>query len=311
MSPGSDRQEHTPSPLSGRVVVVTGASDGVGKAAVRGFVQQGAQVVMVGRNEAKTAAAARAIMSDCGSRAVSWEIADLSDPDAVGELAERLLVSHPRVHLLVNNAGAMFLERELTRAGFERTFALNHLSYVQLGVRLLPALFAAAVPGDPSRLINVASRAHENAKPNLDDLQGARAYGGWRAYANSKLFNLWFTRALAARVDAARLSVQAVHPGVVSTRFATNNGRLGRVLRRVMDLNSVTPEQGADTVLWLATASEALANPGGYWVRRRLTTPSRLARDSAMSEQLWARTGKLLHLDLDAMVRAASAAVVP
>lgn len=311
MSPGSDRQEHTPSPLSGRVVVVTGASDGVGKAAVRGFVQQGAQVVMVGRNEAKTAAAARAIMSDCGSRAVSWEIADLSDPDAVGELAERLLVSHPRVHLLVNNAGAMFLERELTRAGFERTFALNHLSYVQLGVRLLPALFAAAVPGDPSRLINVASRAHENAKPNLDDLQGARAYGGWRAYANSKLFNLWFTRALAARVDAARLSVQAIHPGVVSTRFATNNGRLGRVLRRVMDLNSVTPEQGADTVLWLATASEALANPGGYWVRRRLTTPSRLARDSAMSEQLWARTGKLLHLDLDAMVRAASAAVVP
>ena len=311
MSPGSDRQEHTPSPLTGRVVVVTGASDGVGKAAVRGFVQQGAQVVMVGRNEAKTAAAARAIMSDCGSRAVSWEIADLSDPDAVGELAERLLVSHPRVHLLVNNAGAMFLERELTRAGFERTFALNHLSYVQLGVRLLPALFAAAVPGDPSRLINVASRAHENAKPDLDDLQGARAYGGWRAYANSKLFNLWFTRALAARVDAARLSVQAVHPGVVSTRFATNNGRLGRVLRRVMDLNSVTPEQGADTVLWLATAPEALANPGGYWVRRRLTTPSRLARDSAMSEQLWARTGALLHLDLDAMVHAASAAVVP
>ncbi len=311
MSPGSDRQEHTPSPLTGRVVVVTGASDGVGKAAVRGFVQQGAQVVMVGRNEAKTAAAARAIMSDCGSRAVSWEIADLSDPDAVGELAERLLVSHPRVHLLVNNAGAMFLERELTRAGFERTFALNHLSYVQLGVRLLPALFAAAVPGDPSRLINVASRAHENAKPDLDDLQGARSYGGWRAYANSKLFNLWFTRALAARVDAARLSVQAVHPGVVSTRFATNNGRLGRVLRRVMDLNSVTPEQGADTVLWLATAPEALANPGGYWVRRRLTTPSRLARDSAMSEQLWARTGALLHLDLDAMVHAASAAVVP
>lgn len=311
MSPGSDRQEHTPSPLSGRVVVVTGASDGVGKAAVRGFVQQGAQVVMVGRNEAKTAAAARAIMSDCGSRAVSWEIADLSDPDAVGELAERLLVSHPRVHLLVNNAGAMFLERELTRAGFERTFALNHLSYVQLGVRLLPALFAAAVPGDPSRLINVASRAHENAKPDLDDLQGTRSYGGWRAYANSKLFNLWFTRALAARVDAARLSVQAVHPGVVSTRFATNNGRLGRVLRRVMDLNSVTPEQGADTVLWLATAPEALANPGGYWVRRRLTTPSRLARDSAMSEQLWARTGALLHLDLDAMVHAASAAVVP
>lgn len=295
--------------LTGRVVVVTGASDGVGKAAARAFAQQGAHVVMVGRNEAKTAAAARAIMSESESRTVTWDIADLSDPDAVRELADRLRARHPVVHVLVNNAGAMFLERGVTRGGFERTFALNHLSYVQLALRLLPSLVAAAEAGAPARLINVASRAHRNARPDLDDLQSVRGYGGWRVYANSKLFNLWFTQALAARVDAARVSVHAMHPGVVRTRFATNNGRLGRVLRRLMDLRSVTPEQGADTIVWLASASEPLAHPGAYWVRRTRTTPSRVAQDAARREALWTRTAALLQIDADAMIRDASAAV--
>lgn len=310
MTRDPDAPHHTPPTLAGRVVVVTGASDGVGKAAVRGFVQQGAQIVMVGRNEAKTAAAARAIMSEYGVRDVTWEIADLSDPDAVRELAERLRARYPRIHVLVNNAGALFLERACTPAGLERTFALNHLSYMQLTLRLLPALVAAATPQQPARVLNVASRAHRNARPDLEDLQCARGYGGWRAYATSKLFNIWFTQSLAARVDASRVSVQAMHPGVVRTRFATNNGRLGRLLRRVMDFNSVTPEQGADTLVWLATAAEPLAHPGGYWVRRRLTPPARVARHHAMREQLWAQSAALLQLDADALVRDAMEAPV-
>jgi NAD(P)-dependent dehydrogenase (short-subunit alcohol dehydrogenase family) len=294
-------------PLADRVVVVTGASDGVGKAAVRQFAQRGAQVIMVGRNEAKTAAAARAIMSETGSRRITWEIADLSLVESVHELGDRLCAAYPAVHVLANNAGAIFTSRDVTREGFERTFALNHLSYMQLTLRLLPALVAGSAAGAPARVINVSSRAHEDAKPDLQDLQGAQSYGGWRAYANSKLFNVWFTQALASRVDPARLVVTALHPGVVRTRFGLNNGRRGRLLRWLLDLNSIPPEQGADTLVWLAEHDDALAHPGGYFVKRQLRTPSRLARDASRSEELWQASARLLHLDADALVRTAMA----
>lgn len=295
------------SPLAGKTVIVTGASDGIGKAAVRAYAAAGASVVMVGRNEAKTAAAARAIMSDLlmvsgtGSteRAITWEIADLAQQDAVRDLADRLRARLPRIDVLANNAGAMFLERDITTDGFERTFALNHLSYVTLTTYLLAPLIAASRPGAPARIVNVSSRAHQQADPQLDDLQLARHYGGWRQYANTKLYNIWFTRALARRLDPSRVVTHAMHPGVVRTRFATNNGRMGRVLRRVMDLVSITPAQGADTLVWLSHAPEAGTGSGDYWVNRRRVTPSRTARDDERAERLWEATYRLTGLNTD------------
>jgi NAD(P)-dependent dehydrogenase (short-subunit alcohol dehydrogenase family) len=297
MSTSAPATESVPASLHDQTVVVTGASDGVGKAASRAFAGAGAQVVMLGRNDAKTAAAARAIMSETGSRRVSWYIADLAVPEAVHEVAAQIRRDHPRIRVLANNAGALFMERQHDRDGLERTFALNHLSYVGLTLALLPALHDAADAAEPARVINVASRAHQNARPQLADLQATRSYRGWRAYANSKLFNLWFTDALSRRVDPTRIVVHAMHPGVVRTRFATNNGRVGRFLRWVMDLNSVTPEQGADTLVWLASAAEARTTSGTYWVKRRPVTPSRLARDRAQSEALWTQSLALLHLE--------------
>lgn len=298
----------SPAPFDGHVIVVTGASDGIGRAAVQRYVEGGAQVVMVGRNEAKTAAAARSIMTQSGRRDITWEIADLSRQDAVRDLAGRLLAKHPRIHVLANNAGAMFLERHVTVDGLEQTFALNHLSYFTLSLLLLPSLVAASTPDAPARIVNVSSRAHENAKPDIDDLQLTRDFGGWRAYANSKLFNIWFTRALARRLDASRVNVQAMHPGVVSTRFATNNGRVGRVLRRLMDVVSVTPDQGADTLVWLSHAPEPLAGSGRYWVKRSAHTPSRTACNDTLAEALWTRSSELARLDADALVTRAMSA---
>ena len=292
-----------PAPLEGKTVVVTGASDGIGKAAVLAYAEAGASVVMVGRNEAKTAAAAQSIMSATGQRRVQWEIADLSRQDAVHDLADRLLARLPRIDVLANNAGAMFLDGEVTAEGFERTFALNHLSYFTLTLRLLAPLVAASRPGAPSRVLSVSSRAHENASPALDDLQLERNFGGWRQYANSKLYNIWFTRALARRLDAARVATQALHPGVVSTRFATNNGLMGQLLRRVMDVVSVTPAQGADTLVWLSSAPEALEGSGDYWRQRRRVTPSGTARDDARAEALWTTTSRLTGLDADRLIR--------
>jgi NAD(P)-dependent dehydrogenase (short-subunit alcohol dehydrogenase family) len=301
----------TLSTLAGKTVVVTGASDGIGKAAVRAYVAAGASVVMIGRNEAKTAAAAQAILRDAGpttgtegrGRAVTWEIADLSRQQDVHDVADRLLARLPRIDVLANNAGAMFLDRDVTPEGFERTFALNHLSYFTLTLRLLAPLVAAAQPGAPSRVLNVSSRAHANARPALDDLQLERQFGGWKQYANSKLYNIWFTRALARRLDAARVATQALHPGVVSTRFATNNGLMGQLLRRVMDVVSVTPAQGADTLVWLSSAPEALEGSGDYWRQRRRVTPSGTARDDARAEALWTTTSRLTGLDADRLIR--------
>ena len=308
----------TSSRLAGKTVVVTGASDGIGKAAVRAYVSAGASVVMIGRNEAKTAAAAHSILSDVGAtsrtdgsdRAITWEIADLSRQEEVHDVADRLLARLPRIDVLANNAGAMFLDRDVTPDGFERTFALNHLSYVTLTLRLLAPLVAAARPGAPSRVLSVSSRAHENARPALDDLQLERHFGGWTQYANSKLYNIWFTRALARRLDPSRVVAQALHPGVVRTRFATNNGRMGRLLRRVMDVVSVTPAQGADTLVWLSSAPEALAGSGAYWVKRRRATPSRTARDDTRADALWATTSRLTGLDADQLIRDAMAHAV-
>jgi retinol dehydrogenase 12 len=286
-------------PFHGKVVVVTGASDGIGRAAVRQYAEGGATVIMVGRNEAKTRAAAQAIMSATGRRDITWHIADLSRQSDVRELAAALIAAHPRIHVLANNAGAMFLERETTSEGHERTFALNHLSYFTLAMLLLPALVAASAPGAPARVVNVSSRAHENARPDLDDLQLTRGFGGWRAYANSKLFNIWFTSALARRLPADRVVVQCLHPGVVSTRFATNNGPMGRLLRGIMDLVSVTADAGADTLVWLSQAPEALAHNGSYWVKRARKVPSRTARNEAMAETLWRHTAALTGLDVE------------
>lgn len=291
--------------------MVTGASDGIGLAATRAYTERGASVVMVGRNEAKTAAAATRIMSETGRRTVTWEIADLSRLDAVRELAGRLRLSLPHIDVLANNAGAVFLDQQDTAEGFERTFALNHLQYFLLTLLLIDPLLAAARPGAPARVLNVSSRAHQDASLEAADLETQRRFAGWRAYANSKLCNILFTRALARRLDASRVVTHVLHPGVVSTRFAVNNGGRGRLMRRVMDLISIDPARGADTLVWLAETREALEGSGDYWVTRRRTKPSRAARDESLAETLWSTSARLTGIDADEILRDAQSAVAP
>lgn len=291
--------------LGGKTIVITGASDGIGRAAARLCAEAGAHVVMIGRNEAKTAAAARAIMGETGTRQVTWLIADLLRQEAVHDLAARLHEHCTRIDVLINNAGALFLEREETAEGIERTFALNHLAYFTLTLLLLDRLGAAATAGRPARVVCVSSRAHRDARLDPDDPQLTRDYAGWRAYANSKLANLLFTSALARRVDATRVLVHAMHPGVVATRFAVNNGRRGRVLRRLMDVVSIGPDAGADTIVWLARDDVANDVSGGYWVKRARVTPSAEALDERLAERLWHYSASVARIDPDAYIAAA------
>jgi NAD(P)-dependent dehydrogenase (short-subunit alcohol dehydrogenase family) len=276
-----------PDSLRERTVVITGASDGIGRALSERCAQAGARVVMVGRNAAKTTHAANVIMNRTGSRRVTVEIADLLYLEEQHALGERLVAAHPAIFALVNNAGAIFLERQLTRDGLERTFALNHVAYATLALHVLPSLIAGALPNEPARLINVASRAHVRARFEPDNLQGEREYSGWSAYSQSKLANILFTRALATRVDSGALVVHALHPGLVASRFAANNGHFGRLQRRVMDWFSVSAMAGSDTAAWLLASPEAAHESGAYWVQRKRVEPSESARDARAAELLW------------------------
>ncbi len=301
-----------PFPFAGKTVVVTGATDGIGLAASRRFAELGANLVMVGRNESKTAAETRRldlVARKVGAGSVSYSIADLSLQKSVVALASTLRARHQKIDILVNNVGALFLDRELTDEGLERTFALNHLSYFTLTLLLLDRIVSDPDSGEdggnPGRIISVSSRAHRNARFDLDDLQGADRFQGMRAYANSKLCNILFARALARRIERDRAVVHALHPGVVSTSFALDNGFFGRILRRLMDFVSVTPDEGADTVVWLSRSDEALACTGEYWVKRERKKPSKEALDDDVAETLWQRSAKLSGIDADQLVRTA------
>lgn len=292
--------------LAGKTIVITGASDGIGRAAVRAFAAAGAHVMMVGRNEAKTAAAARTLMGETGTREIHWETADLSRQEAVRDLAARLAARLPSIDVLINNAGALYLTRDVTAEGIERTVALNHLAYFSLTLLLLPQLAATGFP--PARVINVSSRAHRDARLNLADVQMAEGYTGWRQYANSKLMNVLSTRAFAQRLDPERVVVHALHPGVVSTRFGINNGRKGRMLRRIMDVVSITPEAGADTLVWLSHHDSARHRSGEYWVKRSTVAASDAAMSESLGEGLWTYSEALSGLDSQTLIRAAGLA---
>lgn len=286
--------------LTGRCVVITGASDGIGKVAARRLTEMGANVVIVGRDRAKTENVAREIQGTRPHGTVSWDVADLSLQTSVRELAARLLTRLPRIDALVNNAGAIFSERQVTTEGLERTFALNHLAYFTFTLLLLPNIRAAGTPGNPARIVNVASRAHEDASLDLNDLQSERSFRAWRTYNNSKLENILFTRALARRLDPSRVVTHSLHPGLVASQFAvSNNGLWGRFMRAAMNIRAITPERGSDTIVHLVTSAEAAAQTGLYWDKCHVVAPSTAALNDDSAERLWQASAQLAGLDAD------------
>lgn len=300
----TDSRRSSTTNLAGRNVVITGASDGIGRVAAHRLAAMGAHVVIVGRNAAKTQAVAREIHDSSVAGSVAFEVADLSLQHDVRTLAERLNKRLPRIDVLVNNAGAIFSDRAVTTEGFERTFALNHLAYFTLTMLLLPALYAANAS---ARIINVASRAHFRAQLDMDDLQSERSFRAWRSYNNSKLANILFTRALSRRLDTKGVVTHSLHPGVVASKFAVaNNGLWGKFMRTAMNLGSISPERGSDTIVHLATAAEATVTSGLYWDKCKVADPSSAAQNDANAERLWRETARLTALDADDLATSAS-----
>jgi len=209
--------------------------------------------------------------------------ADLSSQQQIRALAALVRARCPRLDVLVNNAGGIWLDRQLTVDGREMTFAVNHLAYFLLTQLLLDVLQAAT----PARVVNVAPAAHRKAWLDFDDLQGERHYSGWRVYCRSKLANLLFTYELARRLAGTGVTANALHPGWVATGFGANNGWRGRLLQLVARCFALGPEKGARTVVYLAASPEVAGTSGGYSVRGRPAASSAASHDQAAARRLW------------------------
>lgn len=210
-------------------------------------------------------------------------IADLSSLADVRRVAAELLAKHDRIDVLVNNAGALLMERQVTKDGYEATFATNHLAYFLLTELLLDAVKKAPA----GRIVNVASEAHHRGTIDFDDLMGERAFAGWRAYGASKLANILFTSELARRLEGTHITANSLHPGVIASGFALNNKGVVGTLWKLMSPFLMSSENGAKTTLFLATNPSVATVSGKYFSRCKVRAPSREARDAAVAKRLW------------------------
>jgi retinol dehydrogenase-12 len=270
-------------PRSGQTMLVTGATAGIGVPTARVLAERGATVVIVGRNRAKCEATVAGIQQQTGNPNIAYLVADLSVLAEVRRLAEEYRSRYNRLDVLVNNAGAIFLSRQVTAEGLEMTFALNHLSYFLLTMLLLDTLKANA----PARIVNVSSRVHQGARINFDALQGEKRYNGQAAYGQSKLANILFTYELARRLAGSGVTANALHPGLVASSFAKNNGLAGRLFRLVANPFSISNEQGAQTSIYLAASPDVAGVTGKYFVECKEVRSSPASYDEATARRLW------------------------
>jgi retinol dehydrogenase-12 len=276
--------------MKGTVCVVTGATSGIGKAAATALARLGATVVLVGRDRGRTEAAAAEIAPVSASPPRA-EVADLASLEQVRGLAGRL-DGLERIDVLINNAGLVLGERRITPDGLEHVFALNHLAPFLLTSLLLPKLMASA----PARVVTVTSDAHSAARLDLNDPNLEHGWDSWRSYANSKLANILFTRELARRLDGTGVTANCAHPGVVRTGFGRESRPLLRLGITIARPFMLSPERGADTIVYLASSPDVAGQTGGYYVKRQRREPSVAARDDAAARELWELSEKLTGL---------------
>jgi retinol dehydrogenase 14 len=269
-------------PTTPKVILVTGATDGIGRETARLLAAQGHRVVLHGRTAATAEGAARQLSRDLPTADLATAAADLSRPGEVRAMAEALRTAHPRLDVLLHNAGVYLTARQVTPEGLEVTFAVNHLAPFLLTHLLLDRVRAAR-----GRVVLVSSGVHGNAALDLDDLQGERGYDGYTAYARSKLCNVLFAAELAARLAGSGATANALHPGVVGTKLL----RAGFAMDGPDSL-----AQGAATSVYLATSPEVEGVSGRYFVRRKAVAASRLVRDATLRAGLWAASERLLGL---------------
>jgi NAD(P)-dependent dehydrogenase (short-subunit alcohol dehydrogenase family) len=275
------------SSISGKICLVTGATSGIGAATALSLAQLGATVIVGGRSRDRCRAGVEAIKRSTGNRNVEYLLADLTVQDNIYAMVQRFKQRYRGLDVLINNAGGRFLSRSLSADGYEMTFALNHMGPFILTNLLLEVLLTST----HGRIVNVASEAHRNCTGiDFTDLHGARRYLGKEAYARSKLANLLFTYELARQLDGTELTVNALHPGNVWSRFSRNNGWLSWARHIIGSLRSgelVGSGQGARMSVYLAASSEVEGISGKYFSGGCMVESSVPSYDSAAARRLW------------------------
>lgn len=290
--------------MNGQIIMITGATAGIGKATALEIARRGAHVVLVGRDEVKSQDVAHMIQQETHNPHVDYLLADLSSIRQTRALAQAYQARYDRLDVLVNNVGAIFLSRGETVDGFENTFALNHLvGYFLLTHLLLDVIKDSA----PARIVNVSSNAHYRGRLHFDDLQLEDGYSAMKAYSQSKLANVMFTYELARRLEGTGVTANALHPGVVASNFmVTNNPGWTRILRWIFNLFSISSTKGAETSVYLATSDEVAGVTGKYFEDCKAKASLEASYDQADQQRLWTASQELLGLPLSQTAEQAS-----
>ena len=273
----------------GKTVVITGGTSGIGEVAAQALAQMGARIILVARNKSRADATLARLRRSGPGVAHSVYFADLTRLAEMKRVAAEIANREPPIDILINNAGALFGNRRLTKDGLEYTFALNHMSYFVVTEGLQQRLLASG----GARIINTASAAHQRATLDFDDLQSAKSFRATRAYGRSKLCNILFTRELARRLQGTGVTANCLHPGFVATRFADESGGLISRFAWLAKFFAISPAEGAQTIIYLASSPEVDNVSGKYFYKCRPTTPSAAALDDRAALALWERSAAL------------------
>jgi retinol dehydrogenase 12 len=275
--------------MKDKVVVITGATSGIGQVASEKLAEMGARIVFVARDRARAEATMVQLRRKGPGVDHRVHFADLSILADIKRVAKEIATSEPRIDVLMNNAGAMFSQRHVTPDGFERTFALNHMSYFVVTQILRERLLAT--PG--ARIVNTSSNAHRSAHVDRNNLQMLTGFRMFKAYCLSKLYNILFTRELARLLRGTGVTANSLHPGFVATRFGDQTSGAGGTVFRLIKYLAITPEQGAETPVYLASSKQPENVTGEYFYKCVPTTTTRDAQDDEAAQWLWAESERL------------------
>jgi NAD(P)-dependent dehydrogenase (short-subunit alcohol dehydrogenase family) len=275
--------------MRGKTVVLTGATSGIGQVAAEELAAKGARMVLVARDKTRGEAKLTRLREIAPGVNHTIHYADLSRLSEMKRVAAEIAAAEPRVDVLINNAGALFGARQVTSDGLELTFATNHLAYFVLTHGLRERLLASA----PARVVNVASDAHKGKRLDFSDLQSEKNYRGLYVYGRSKLCNILFTRELARRWAGTGVNANSLHPGFVSTRFGDQSGGMLSFVVRAAKTFAISPQQGAETIIHLASSDEIADSNGLYFYKCNPATPTKEAQNDESARRLWQESEKL------------------
>lgn len=279
--------------MKGKRILITGATNGIGMQAALELAKMGADVVIVGRDANKTRQVRNDLQTQSGNSRIDILVADLSSMDEIRRLAAEFREKHDRLHVLLNNAGAVFSDYQQSADGYEMTFALNHISYFLLTHLLLDMLIQSSQEQGEARIINVSSSAHRNATLRLGGLRNESGYSFMNSYGASKLMNVQFTYEMARRLADSTVVVNAVHPGLVATGFGHNTGGLWSGLIKIAQkLFAISPQRGAETLVYLAASPEVTGISGKYWNEKQQKRSSDNSYDREQQKRLWEFSAK-------------------